>query len=38
LAMRGQLTPLIAAVLMPVSSLTVVIASWRSRTFDERPT
>jgi Cu2+-exporting ATPase len=36
LAMRGQLTPLVAAILMPVSSLTVVIASWRSRTFDER--
>jgi len=38
LAMRGQLTPLVAAILMPASSLTVVIASWRSRTFDEVPT
>ena len=33
LAMTGHLTPLIAALLMPASSLTVVIASWRSRTF-----
>jgi Cu2+-exporting ATPase len=33
LAMAGVLTPLVAAVLMPASSLTVVIASWRSRTF-----
>jgi Cu2+-exporting ATPase len=38
LAMRGQLTPLAAAILMPASSLTVVIASWHSRTFDERGT
>lgn len=35
LAMAGALTPLIAAVLMPASSLTVVLASWRSRTFTE---
>ena len=35
LAMTGHLTPLIAAILMPASSLTVVIASWRSRTFVE---
>ena len=35
LAMTGRLTPLAAAVLMPASSLTVVIASWRSRTFRE---
>lgn len=33
LAMAGVLTPLIAAILMPASSLTVVIASWRGRTF-----
>ncbi len=33
LAMAGLLTPLMAAVLMPLSSLTVVIASWRGRTF-----
>lgn len=33
LAIAGLLTPLIASVLMPVSSLTVVIASWRGRTF-----
>ena len=38
LAMRGQLTPLVAAILMPASSLTVVIASWRARTFDEGST
>ena len=35
LAMTGQITPLIAAILMPASSLTVVIASWRARTFEE---
>ena len=35
LAMSGRLTPLAAAILMPASSLTVVVASWRSRTFKE---
>ena len=35
LAMTGHITPLVAAVLMPVSSLTVVLASWLGRTFDE---
>jgi cation transport ATPase len=34
LAMTGHLTPLVAAILMPVSSVTVVLGSWRSRTFD----
>ena len=34
LAMSGRLTPLAAAILMPASSLTVVLASWRSRTFE----
>jgi Cu2+-exporting ATPase len=33
LAMSGRLTPLVAAILMPVSSLTVVFASWRGRGF-----
>ena len=33
LAMTGVLNPLLAAVLMPVSSLTVVSVAWRSRTF-----
>jgi Cu2+-exporting ATPase len=37
LAMTGVITPLIAAVMMPASSLTVVLASWRSRTFGGRP-
>jgi Cu2+-exporting ATPase len=37
LAMTGVINPLIAALLMPASSLTVVIASWRSRTFEETP-
>jgi Cu2+-exporting ATPase len=37
LAMAGLLTPLIAAILMPLSSLTVVIASWRGRTFVQTP-
>jgi Cu2+-exporting ATPase len=34
LAMTGRIDPLVAAVLMPVSSLTVVLASWLGRTFD----
>lgn len=33
LAVAGVLTPLIAAVLMPVSSLTVVFGAWAGRTF-----
>ena len=33
LAMSGRLTPLVAAILMPVSSLTVVLASWRGQVF-----
>jgi len=36
LALMGVLDPLIAAVLMPMSSLSVVFSSWRGRTF-ERP-
>lgn len=35
LAMSGRLTPLIAALLMPASSLTVVLASWQARTFED---
>ncbi|HQR18452.1 MAG TPA: heavy metal translocating P-type ATPase [Gemmatimonadales bacterium] len=35
LAVGGWINPLIAAILMPASSLTVVLASWRSRTFEE---
>jgi Cu2+-exporting ATPase len=34
LAATGTITPLIAAIMMPASSLTVIIASWRSRSFD----
>ena len=34
LAIAGVLNPLVAAILMPASSLTVVLVSWRSRTFD----
>jgi Cu2+-exporting ATPase len=34
LAMGGWINPLVAAFLMPASSLTVVLASWRSRTFE----
>jgi len=34
LALLGLLDPLIAAVLMPISSLSVVLTSWRGRTFD----
>lgn len=33
LAMSGHITPLVAAVMMPVSSLTVVLGSWLGRTF-----
>ena len=35
LAMFGVINPLIAALLMPASSLTVVLSSWRARTFAE---
>jgi len=35
LAVTGVITPLIAAVLMPASSLTVLLASWLGRTFPE---
>ena len=38
LAMAGLLTPLIAAVLMPASSLTVVLASWQGSTFSRSRT
>jgi hypothetical protein len=34
LAMSGHIDPVLAAFLMPASSLTVVLASWRGRTFD----
>ena len=34
LAMAGLLSPLVAAILMPFSSLTVVSSSFKSRTFD----
>lgn len=33
LALTGVMDPLIAAIVMPVSSLSVVIAAWRGRTF-----
>jgi Cu2+-exporting ATPase len=33
LAMTGVINPLVAAILMPASSLTVVITSWRAHTF-----
>jgi len=33
LAMTGVLNPLIAAILMPLSSLTVIVSSYRSRSF-----
>ncbi|MFN8574187.1 MAG: heavy metal translocating P-type ATPase [Gemmatimonadaceae bacterium] len=37
LAVTGLINPLIAAIMMPASSLTVILASWRSRSFDETP-
>ncbi|MEO7458093.1 MAG: heavy metal translocating P-type ATPase [Gemmatimonadaceae bacterium] len=36
LAMTGVINPLIAAVMMPASSLTVVLGSWVGRTFEAR--
>ena len=33
LAMSGVLNPLVAAILMPLSSLTVIVSSYRARTF-----
>ena len=33
LAMTGHITPLVAAIMMPVSSLTVVLGSWFGNTF-----
>jgi Cu2+-exporting ATPase len=37
LTLAGRIDPLVAAVMMPVSSLTVVLLAWRSRTFDPAP-
>ena len=34
LAVTGVINPLIAAIMMPVSSLTVVLIAWRGRTFE----
>ena len=33
LAMSGVLNPLVAAILMPLSSITVIVSSYRARTF-----
>ena len=33
LAFTGVINPLIAAIMMPVSSLTVVLIAWQGRTF-----
>ena len=37
LAMGGLLDPLVAAVLMPASSLTVIVSSYRARMFPRAP-
>ena len=37
LAVTGRIDPLVAAILMPVSSATVILASWLGRTFDTAP-
>jgi Cu2+-exporting ATPase len=37
LTMAGLIDPLVAAILMPASSLTVVFLVWRGRTFDPAP-
>ena len=34
LSMAGLISPLLAAILMPASSLTVIAISYRSRSFD----
>lgn len=36
LAMTGAIDPLFAAILMPLSSLTVVLGAWQSRTFPRK--
>ncbi|MBX7120013.1 MAG: hypothetical protein K1X31_13555, partial [Gemmatimonadaceae bacterium] len=36
LAMLGVLDPIVAAILMPVSSVTAILGAWRSRTFSRR--
>ena len=38
LAMTGSLDPIVAAVLMPVSSVTAILGAWRSRTFSRSAT
>jgi Cu2+-exporting ATPase len=37
LTLAGLIDPLVAAILMPASSLTVVLLAWRGRTFDPVP-
>jgi len=37
LAMLGHMHPLLAAILMPLSSITVVVSSYRATTFEGRP-
>jgi Cu2+-exporting ATPase len=37
LAVAGMIHPLVAAVMMPASSLTVLMVAWRGRTFPEVP-
>ena len=37
LAVTGMINPLVAAVMMPASSLTVLMVAWRGRTFPEAP-
>jgi Cu2+-exporting ATPase len=36
LAMLGMMHPLVAAILMPLSSITVVVSSYRAKTFESR--
>lgn len=37
LAVTGLINPLLAAIMMPASSVTVILISWRSRSFEAAP-
>jgi Cu2+-exporting ATPase len=37
LAMTGTINPLVAAIMMPLSSITVLLGSWYGHSFDRAP-